>query len=550
MAKRTTIMIEIDSLLMLRGRSSRRAWCPTCAAEGEVIALETAAVTLNISRFVFEGWLRSGELHRSQAADGSELICLNSLLTRVQSTQASETPRLALAKHTKGGTMRGKLLISTWAACLTALATSAQLSAQTQAAPATQNPHYALIDLQTFPNGGFNQATFLSNAGLAIGIGSTSDNMQHAVLWPLGFIVDISAPGLGGPNSGAFGINEWGRVDGVAESSDPDPNNENFCAYFTGLKCLPFVWQQGVMKALPLLGGNNGAVGPINRYGEISGYAETGKRDPDCRPGVTPTGTGPQVLDYEAVVWGPNPGQMRRLRPLPGDTVSVALWINDVGQAVGVSGTCANTVVPPFAAGPHAVLWERDGSVHELRSLGGTVDPSLLAVGNVGLAINNLGQVVGASALKGNTINHAFLWTRGRGTQDLGTIQDDATSGAQGINDRGEIVGSSGASVMNSRAFVWKDGVMTDLNTLVPSDAPLYLLDADAINERGEIAGFGATSTGELHAFLAIPCDKAHASASYCRNIEHSAFGEREGDQRPKVDSSEVLKFRLRAERR
>ena len=411
MAKRTMITIETDSLLILSSRSRGRAWCPTCAADGEVIALERATATLNIERPRVEEWLRSGKLHRSQAADGSELICLKSLLTRVQDTQSSETPRLAVAKRTKGGTMRGKLFVSTWAVSLTALAISIQLSAQIQPSQATQPAHYALIDLQTFPDGGFNQATFLSDGGLAIGIGSTSDNVQHAVLWPSGFIVDISAHGLGGPNSGAFGINEWGRVDGVAESSDPDPNNENFCAYFTGLKCLPFVWQQGVMKALPLLGGNNGAVGPINRHGEVIGYAETGKRDPDCRPGVAPTGTGPQVLDYEAVVWGPNPGQMRRLRPLPRDTVSVALWINDHGQAVGISGTCANTVIPPFAAGPHAVLWEKDGSVHELRSLGGTVDPSLLAVGNVGLAINNLGQVVGASALKGSTINHAFLWT-------------------------------------------------------------------------------------------------------------------------------------------
>ena len=38
---------------------------------------------------------------------------------------------------------------------------------------------------------------------------------------------------------------------------------------------------------------------------------------------------------------------------------------NDVGQAVGVSGRCGNTVIPPFVAGPHSVLWEADGSVHD-----------------------------------------------------------------------------------------------------------------------------------------------------------------------------------------
>ena len=40
MAKQTKIIIETDSLLILRGQSSRRAWCPLCAAEEEMIALE------------------------------------------------------------------------------------------------------------------------------------------------------------------------------------------------------------------------------------------------------------------------------------------------------------------------------------------------------------------------------------------------------------------------------------------------------------------------------------------------------------------------------
>jgi hypothetical protein len=47
MAKQTTITIETDSLLILRCRSSRLAWCPLCAAEGEVIALEEVGVISN-----------------------------------------------------------------------------------------------------------------------------------------------------------------------------------------------------------------------------------------------------------------------------------------------------------------------------------------------------------------------------------------------------------------------------------------------------------------------------------------------------------------------
>ena len=58
----------------------------------------------------------------------------------------------------------------------------------------------------------------------------------------------------------------------------------------------------------------------------------------------------------------------------------------------------------------------------------------------------------------------------------------------------------------NPRAFVWRNGVMTDLNTLVPADSPLYLLTAFAVNDSGEIVGFGATEDGDLHGFLATPC--------------------------------------------
>jgi hypothetical protein len=84
MAKKTTITIETDSLLIMRGRNLPRAWCPTCAAESEMIALASAGVISNLDRPAIEEWLNSGELHRSQLADGSEQICLNSLLARVQ----------------------------------------------------------------------------------------------------------------------------------------------------------------------------------------------------------------------------------------------------------------------------------------------------------------------------------------------------------------------------------------------------------------------------------------------------------------------------------
>jgi probable HAF family extracellular repeat protein len=273
------------------------------------------------------------------------------------------------------------------------------------------------------------------------------------------------------------------------------------------------LWQYGKTYTLPLLAGHNGSAGQINKHGEAVGYAETGVRDPGCPTGARVNGTGPQVLDFEAVVWGPRQGEIRELHPLPGDTVGMAFGINDDGQIVGLSGSCANTIVPPFAAGLHAVLWDKDGTAHDLGNLGGTGNPDLLAIGNVANAVNNRGQVAGVSAMSGNTTTHAFLWTKERGKMlDLGTLTGDVNSAALGINDRGEMVGASfsagGPISGNPRPFLWKDGRMTDLNDLVPANSPLHLLTAFGINDAGEIAGFGVTGSGDLHAFLATPCDR------------------------------------------
>jgi probable HAF family extracellular repeat protein len=390
---------------------------------------------------------------------------------------------------------------------LTSIAASSLLAALAIAQP----PRYTVRDLGTLRGGTFSQASFVTNNGLITGVSTVPDGAQHAVLWYKGWIGDFATTGLGGPNSYAFGINERAQVSIQAENSAKDPNNENFCAYGTGLKCLPFLWQNGVITQLPTLGGNNGSVGNVNNRGEVAGYAENSTRDPECAPGVAVSGTGPQVLDFEAVIWGPGPGEIRELRPLPGDTVGLALWINDNGQAVGMSGTCANTVLPPLTFGPHAVLWEKDGSVHDLGNLGG-------AVVNIAESINNRGQVVGFSSLTAQSSpfngTHAFLWARETGMRDLGTLPGDVVSGGLGINDSGEVVGPSFDAGGNPRAFLWKNGMMFDLNTLVPAGSPLFLLFAGSINNRGEIAGFGVTSAGDVHGFLATPSNGA-ASDSF-----------------------------------
>ena len=89
MAKQTKITIETDSLLILRGRTLLRAWCHQCSGDTEMIPLEGVGVISNLLPSEVEAWIESEELHHSQSPDGGQLICLNSLLKRVQKSKTA-----------------------------------------------------------------------------------------------------------------------------------------------------------------------------------------------------------------------------------------------------------------------------------------------------------------------------------------------------------------------------------------------------------------------------------------------------------------------------
>jgi hypothetical protein len=101
LAKQTKITIETDSLLILRGKGSHRAWCSTCAADVESIALERTGVISNLEQSALEKWLNSDDLHRLETTDGSARICLSSLIARVQKTKNHVTAASAVAQQVK-----------------------------------------------------------------------------------------------------------------------------------------------------------------------------------------------------------------------------------------------------------------------------------------------------------------------------------------------------------------------------------------------------------------------------------------------------------------
>lgn len=345
-----------------------------------------------------------------------------------------------------------------------------------------QQARYRVIDLGTL-GGTFGYAGGLNIRGSVVG-GSTlpGDSAQHAYFWRNGQMTDLGT--FGGPDSDAgFPPNDRNQVAGSAETSLPDPLGEDYCGFGTFLTCLPFIWQNGSMTPLPLLGGNNGLAFEINNWSVIAGEAENATPDDTCIP--------PRVLHTQPVFW--SKGQVHQLPILPGDTKGSALAINDLGQMAGRSGTCS---VP----GLHAVFWQ-NGRVQDMGNLGGTR-------GNSPTGINIWGQVAGISHVSGDETSHAFLWDKRSGMKDLGTLPGDFFSSADGLNDLGQVVGGSCDADFNCRAVLWQRGVATDLNTLIPADSSLFLIEATgSINNLGEIAGSAVdVSTGEIHPFLLIPC--------------------------------------------
>lgn len=365
-----------------------------------------------------------------------------------------------------------------------------------------QPARYTVYDLGAF-GGTSGTAYGINYTGRVGGAASFPDGSQHAFLSGIGGTTyDLGT--LGGPNSEASTPNASEALPILAETSKKDPLGNDFCGFGTHLICLPAVWN-GTMTALPTLGGNNGQALVINDLGQLIGAAENSTKDPTCAP--------PQVLDYEAVLWGPNPGQVQELPPLPGDTVGFAFGLNNNGQVVGSSGTCANTPLLPFAYGPHAVLWQ-NGSPTALANLGGTML-------GVGVSINDLGVVVGGSDLPSELPGfpfvqvHCTMWS-GAGPRDLGTVGTDFSSLPTWLNDNGQVVGASCDNMGNCRAFLWQNKTMMDLNSLIPANSPLYLVFAEGINDLGEIVGTAVDpSTGDTHAFLATPSKSTAASGSF-----------------------------------
>jgi probable HAF family extracellular repeat protein len=387
-------------------------------------------------------------------------------------------------------------------------------------------PRYVVQDLGTL-DGPYSFSYSLNDAGVVTGGSATATQNgdptqavnnapQTAFFWKRGRLRNLGT--LGGPNSAGAATNLFNFSVVDSETANLSRQGEDVCGFGTNLQCLAATWKHGQLSALPLLpGGNNSYAVDLNDRGQVVGFSDTDVYDSDCAAAI------PNVpfrstagFQFQAVIWEPN-GSVRKLAHLDVDTVANAFGINNRGQVVGNSGVCANTTPPPYVTSAHAVLWERDGTPTNLGSLGGPISGAS--------AINNRGDVSGTSTTADGS-TRPFLWTPESPRTLLqlnppGDFPVVVNGCCKTINDRREIVGFMfNADFSQQRAFLWKDGVMVDLNDLIAKDSPWVLQSAAGINDSGQIAGQGLIN-GEVHAFLATPCHHHEGRGECCDNDNH-----------------------------
>jgi probable HAF family extracellular repeat protein len=272
-----------------------------------------------------------------------------------------------------------------------------------------------------------------------------------------------------------------------------------------------WIWRNGQRETHLLGGGYRGGPTGIDNRGRVIGWFETGEWYIDV--------WGDIVYPYHGFIW--EDGVLTELGTLGGWT-SAATWINDAGVVLGAADDAQDNRLP--------VMW-REGHLRSLQTLATNAQRWKLAIeshyvaadgriwgagtylgedhvyeimpqtdGNYSIrsrgridaidprihALNKYGQAVGAGWLENGPLGRrfeAFLWHETDMTR-LGTL-GKADSRSKSINSFAQVVGFYDSA--SPRAFLWEDGVMYDLNDLIPPDARMTLYRAVAINDSGQI---------------------------------------------------------------
>lgn len=319
--------------------------------------------------------------------------------------------------------------------------------------------------------------------------------------------------------SAAQGINDRGQVVGNSwlQDSNGIPAEEK-----------AFSWTPtGGLVSLGTLNGNASYAWDVNNNGVITGWYHYPVSPPGTTAGggyyewaaVWRNGTGTTIpglaqIGLHSVAYGVNDNNLvvghtsspngvaftydgttvRYLGTL-GGLWSYGMDVNSSGVVAGFADTGENPSGQPgvYMSRYHAVLYSPTGAIQDLGTFG---------TDSYAYKVNDLGLAVGTS-IGTDGFYHPFLWD---GTRMIDIVGLGGHGHAWSINNTGQVVGDSG-NWQSSRAFLYENGTVHDLNTLVPdlANAPGdNLIQAHDINNLGQIVGYGRHN-GRYEAFVLTP---------------------------------------------
>ena len=372
-------------------------------------------------------------------------------------------------------------------------------------------------DLGVLPGGASSAAFWINSNGVIVGNSQNGELDSaipglpdlRAVVWKNGHITDLGT--LGGSWSFAEAVNNRGQITGVALNGIPDPVSMLYQFFW----CLPFqlcplnggqsrgfVWDaEGGMQDIGTLGGPDAFPALINQHGQIAGFSYTDSI-PDPNIGL-PT--------LHPFLWEKAKG-MKDLGSLGGVLAASVNGLNERGEVVGGTDLPGDQQIHPF-------LWDGETLIDLVAA------PFAGGANGEAAWVNEAGEVVGLAGLPvpcpgspqgAGEVQHAFLWRNGVMT-DLGTLPGIPNTEANFINAKSQVVGDAFACDFSVfTATLWENGSIVDLNTLVPENTPLYLFMASFIDDRGQIAALGSLPNGDMHAVLLIACDDSHPDVEGC----------------------------------
>jgi len=314
---------------------------------------------------------------------------------------------------------------------------------------------------------GLGRANAINDAGEVVGYTITASNKKHAFIYTEGVVNDLGT--LGGLESVANDVNASGQIVGWADMSNGTQR--------------PFIFTDKMQPISTLASPTANSASSINDNGKIA---------LNGNPSVIYS-TGPEAavpLKYTL------PGFPNQLF-----TAGVSIKaLNNSSVAVGQASL--------HGAGgwPDAFMYTPSPLTSIILPVPGTTSVGYPSTAN---DINNFGWIVGSDNQRAFVSHDGQLYS-------IGTLPGDSASYADGIDDSEDVVGASGHDGVY-HAFIYTNGKMVDLNSLLPANSGWILTEATAINNQGQIVGTGIRA-GVGHAFLLNlkePSDIVIDSATY-----------------------------------